>query len=97
LVFASLVVAVMSSPLGAQSRRPVELGMDATATFGLGDQSSVSLVLPAALFRAGWFLDDRWSIEPAVGFSWNKVEGVSGVFTYDVEVERCIISSRFSR
>ena len=74
------------SVAGAQGR-PLELGVDAGAVFGLGDESSVNITLPATRARVGFFLEDpRWSVEPALGLSYAKVEGQDGVFTYDVEL-----------
>ena len=73
---------------GPSNTNLMEFGIDAGATFGLGDQSSVQITLPAARFRAGFFLpgDSRWSIEPATFLSWTKVEDADGLFVYDVEV-----------
>ena len=69
--------------------RSVELGLDAGAVFGLGSQSSIHFDLPATRARFGFFLpkDGRWSIEPAVGLSYNKVEDEGdGVLRYNLEV-----------
>jgi len=71
----------------ASAQRTLELGIDAGAIFGLGDESSVTVTLPASRFRAGFFLaNPQWSLEPAAGLSYNKVEGEDGIFTYDVEI-----------
>jgi hypothetical protein len=71
----------------ASAQRAVELGIDVGAIFGLGDESSVTFTLPASRFRAGFFLaNPKWSLEPAAGFSYNKVEGEDGIFTYDLEI-----------
>lgn len=83
-----------SAPLGAQNptavaqpTRTQEFGLDAGATIGLGDQSSVSIALPASRARVGFFLsaDTRWSLEPAVGLNYRKVEGSDGSLNYDLE------------
>lgn len=65
-----------------------EFGIDAGATIGLGDQSSVSLALPAARARIGFFLSDasRWSIEPAGALAYTKVQDGPGVFQYNLEL-----------
>jgi hypothetical protein len=85
-VVLAIGVVVAAAPVMAQSS-VWELGLDAGATFGLGDVSSIQIRVPASRFRAGCFLSDgRWSIEPAFGLGYNKVEDVDGVFTYDVEV-----------
>ena len=71
----------------ASAQRTLELGIDAGVIFGLGDESSVTFTLPASRFRAGFFLaNPQWSLEPAAGLSYNKVEGEDGIFTYDVEL-----------
>jgi hypothetical protein len=94
VVIATLVglLATAASIASAQRRTsttPTELefGIDAGATFGLGDVSSVQLTLPASRFRVGFFLpNSRWSIEPATFLSWTKVEDADGVFVYDLEL-----------
>ena len=84
-VAAVMALVVMASS-AASAQRTVELGLDAGATFGLGDQSSVSISLPASRARAGFFQPgSAWSLEPAVGLSFAKVEGVEGVLFYEVE------------
>ena len=84
LIVAALTMAA-ASPAAAQRR--VELGVDAGAGFGLGDQSSVGITVPGSRFRVGFFeFGKRFSIEPALGFSYDKVEGSAGVFTYNLEL-----------
>ena len=87
--------AALAAPLAAQSTTAVaqptrtqEFGLDAGATIGLGDQSSVQIGLPASRARVGFFLsaDTRWSIEPAVGLNYSKVEGSDGSLNYDLEL-----------
>ncbi len=68
--------------------RSTELGLDAGAVFGLGSQSSINVDLPATRARLGFFLpkDGRWSLEPALGLSYSKVEDEGdGVLVYNVE------------
>lgn len=80
-----LALALAAAPAGAQRR--MELGVDAGLVFGLGDQSSISLNLPGSRLRAGFFTPgSNISIEPAVGFGYDKVEGQDGIFTYDLEL-----------
>jgi hypothetical protein len=71
----------------AQVPNTIEIGADAGATFGLGDVSSVNITLPAQRARVGFFLnnDSRVSIEPAVGFGYNKSEGQPGQTNYLLE------------
>ena len=67
--------------------RTVELGIDAGAVFGLGDESSISITLPAARARLGVVLTNntRWSLEPAALLSFTKVEGADAVLLYNLE------------
>jgi hypothetical protein len=87
--------AALAHPAAAQSptavtqpSRTQEFGLDAGATIGLGSQSSVAITVPASRARVGFFLtnDSRWSIEPAVGLNFQKVEGSDGALFYDLEV-----------
>jgi hypothetical protein len=89
LVSLALTLA-LGSPVLAQGPRlgsPKEIGLDAGVVVGLGDQSSVNIDVPAARARLGFFLpnDSRWSIEPALGLSYNKVEDADGVLAYNLE------------
>ena len=84
--YIALVLALaVATPAAAQNR--LELGVDAGAMFGLGDQSSVNINLPGSRFRVGFFRPgSQISIEPAAGFGYNKVEGQDGIFTYDLQL-----------
>ena len=71
----------------AEAQRRLEFGSDIGIVFGLGDQSSINLNFPASRFRVGIFQPgSRISVEPALGFSYDKVEGTSGIFRYDLEL-----------
>jgi hypothetical protein len=67
--------------------RTLELGLDAGAVIALGDQSSVTIDVPAARARVGFFLtnNSRWSLEPAVGLSFIKVEDADASLRYNLE------------
>jgi hypothetical protein len=94
-VAAALVAVALVAPAAraqnaaaiAQTPNTIEIGADAGATFGLGDVSSVNITLPAQRARVGFFLnnDSRVSIEPAVGFGYNKTEGQPGQTNYSLE------------
>jgi hypothetical protein len=77
-----------TAPLAAQGvGRAAELGIDAAAVFGLGSQSSIDINLPTSRFRIGFYTPgSHFSIEPALGLGYTKVEGVDGVFLYDLEL-----------
>jgi hypothetical protein len=81
-------LAVAQGPTVTNPPYTQEFGIDAGAIVGLGDRSSVRLTLPAARFRAGFFLnnDSRWSVEPAAGFAYNKVEDVPYTLDYNLEL-----------
>jgi hypothetical protein len=78
---------VAQGPTVTNPPRTIELGLDAGAVIGLGDQSSIALDVPAARARAGFFLsqNSRWSIEPAAGLSYVKVEESDGFLRYNLE------------
>jgi hypothetical protein len=87
--------ALLAAPLAAQTPNAVtqptrtqEFGLDAGLNIGLGDQSSVSFALPASRARVGFFLtnDTRWSIEPAIGLNYLKVEDSDGNLNYELEL-----------
>jgi hypothetical protein len=88
LVFAFLAVAFSAAAQAAPAAsRRVELGLDGGAVFGLGDRSSVSITVPGSRFRIGFFSPaSHFSIEPAAGFSYDKVKDTDGVFTYTLEL-----------
>ena len=73
---------------GPAQTNTIEFGIDAGATFGLGDISSVQVTLPAARFRVGFLLpgNSRWSIEPAAFISMTKIESIDLITTYDLEL-----------
>ncbi|HYW50373.1 MAG TPA: hypothetical protein VE861_07200 [Gemmatimonadaceae bacterium] len=97
LVAAGIACCTMTSTAAAQptsgpqlnpAPNTQEFGLDAGAIFGLGDRSSFSVTIPAARARVGFFLnnDSRWSIEPAAGFAYSKIESVPYQFDYNLEL-----------
>jgi len=90
LAAVALALAATAAPAGAQTTQPrntKEFGLDAGLVVGLGDISSVQIALPTARARIGYFLanDSRWSLEPAVGLNYIKVEGGDGALFYNLE------------
>ena len=84
-VVALAAIVALATPAAAQTR--TELGIDAAASFGLGDQSSVGFTFPASRFRLGFFQPgSRLSIEPALGLAYTKTEGSDGFLFYDLEL-----------
>jgi hypothetical protein len=87
ILSASIAAATLLAAAPADAQRRLELGVDAGATFGLGDESSVDVNLPGSRFRVGFFQpDSRWSVEPAFGFAYSKREGTDGVLIYDLQL-----------
>jgi hypothetical protein len=77
VAFAALVGAV-SRPAAAQSvGRPFEFGLDALASFGLGNASFTRIAIPAQRLRIGYEFSDRASFEPFGGFNYLHVNGGS--------------------
>ena len=54
---------------------PREFGIDAGATFGIGDESTTSVSVPARTFRVGFYNSPTISIEPYGGLTWDNVDG----------------------
>jgi hypothetical protein len=83
------LAALAASAAGAQVTQPAgtrEYGIDAGLVVALGDQSSVQIDVPAARARVGFFRPaSRWSIEPAIGLSYLKVEEADGALFYNLE------------
>lgn len=80
----------ISSVAGAQRRAstpsssgasPVELGMDAALTFGMGAPAGASntttFELPLTQIRAGFFVSPELSIEPSFGIQYASANGAS--------------------
>jgi hypothetical protein len=77
VAFVVLASALVSSA-GAQSiGRPFEFGIDASASFGLGNSSFTTIALPAQRARIGYEFSDRASFEPFAGFNYVDVGGTS--------------------
>jgi hypothetical protein len=96
----SLLAALLAAPLAGGARaaaaqgptvtnppRTQEFGLDAGAVIGLGGQSSISIDVPTARARVGFFMSNasRWSLEPAAGLSFVKVEDTDARLFYNLE------------
>lgn len=84
-----IATAMFATPVAAQTSTgpATELGIDAGATFGLGNHSSIDFALPGSRFRMGFFQPgSRISFEPALGFGYHKVQNTDGVFSYDLQL-----------
>jgi hypothetical protein len=63
----------------ARAQRPIELGIDAGVSIGLGDNSVTVINIPAQAFRVGFFFNDNMSLEPKL--SLNTITGSGDTFT----------------
>lgn len=85
LTIAVAAIAFASLPAAAQAPRPLELGIDAGVTIGLGDNSVTEIDIPVSAFRVGFPITPRSSIEPKLRL--NVTSGSGDTFTsYRAEV-----------
>ncbi len=71
--------AVLLASTRASAQRPIELGIDAGVSIGLGDNSVTVINIPAQAFRIGFFFDDNLSLEPKIAL--NTITGSGDTFT----------------
>jgi hypothetical protein len=91
---AVLALMVVSSTAFAQRRTGAaagqgtlwELGMDAGLSFELGVPAgaakTTSLIIPVPSVRAGFFINDEWSLEPSLTYAYSKSEGTPSTSAY---------------
>ncbi len=90
LTVAAAALAFAALPAQAQRQaadapRPVEIGVDAGITIGIGDNSGTEIDIPAQALRVGFPISARSSLEPRVGLS--MVTGHGDTFTlYHLEM-----------
>lgn len=70
---------VLLASTEAKAQRPIELGIDAGVSIGLGDNSVTVINIPAQAFRVGFFFDDNMSLEPKLAL--NTITGSGDTFT----------------
>jgi hypothetical protein len=75
----ALAFVAAAATSNAQTPRPLELGIDAGVTIGLGDNSVTTVDIPAQAFRVGFPISPRSSIEPKLRIS--LVSGNGDTFT----------------
>src|SRR5437764_4044072 len=71
--------AVLLASIEARAQNPIELGIDAGVSIGLGDNSVTVINIPAQAFRVGFFFDDNLSLEPKLAL--NTITGSGDTFT----------------
>ena len=82
---AALALSVVNAGAQASGPRPLELGIDAGVSIGLGDNSVTIIGIPAQSFRVGFPISPRTSIEPKLAV--NIITGNGDTFTsYRAEV-----------
>jgi hypothetical protein len=59
----------------AQNSRPIELGIDASASFGLDSPSTTTIAIPVSDLRAGFYFSNMLSLEPSVSLTSISSEG----------------------
>jgi len=81
LIFAAAAAAIVSAGAHAQGSapRPLELGIDAGVTIGLGDDAFTTISIPAQAFRVGFPISPRTSLEPKLAV--NIITGNGDTFT----------------
>ena len=72
------LVASVASAQGT-APRPLELGIDAGVTIGLGDNSFTEIDIPVSAFRVGFPISPRTSLEPKLRI--NVITGDGDTFT----------------
>lgn len=76
---ATLALAAGTAGAQASAPRPLELGIDAGVTIGLGDNSVTEIDIPAQAFRVGFPISPRTSLEPKLRL--NILTGDGDTFT----------------
>jgi hypothetical protein len=75
-VFTTLAaLALSATSAAAQAPRPLELGIDAGVTVGLGDNSITQIDIPVSAFRVGFPISPRTSLEPKLRINITTGEG----------------------
>ncbi len=79
ITVALAALSLSASVAAAQTSNPLELGIDAGVTIGLGDNSVTVVDIPAQAFRVGFVMGPRVSIEPKLGLT--LISGDGDTFT----------------
>lgn len=81
LAIAFMAVALSAQVAAAQTSgpKPLELGVDAGVTIGIGDNSTTSISIPVGSARIGFPIGTRTSLEPK--FRLNLISGDGDTFT----------------
>jgi hypothetical protein len=72
-----MLVAALATPLVAQGREGIELGIDLELTYSTDDPSVTVLSVPSGSVRAGFPVSPNISVEPRVSLQYAHVSGTS--------------------
>jgi len=75
----AIAVLALSSPVLAQNKGTIEIGLDGNLTAGLDEPHVTTVNLPVQRLRVGYFISPRISIEPYGAFNWTHVSGADAV------------------
>ena len=74
------LLALLAVPtLAFAQKKPIELGIDAGVSLEVNDPKTTSISIPTSVFRVGFFLGERLSLEPSVSFNWAKTSDQDAV------------------
>jgi hypothetical protein len=80
ILYVCAAVAATASAAGAQQRQlPAELGVDAGVSIGFDTPRVTVVQIPEPAIRLGFYMSDRVSLEPKVGFA--SIHDDAGTFT----------------
>jgi hypothetical protein len=97
LTFAAALIAMFAQPAAAQQSTLVELGLDASFSYGFDDLHQKRLTIPVQRIRAGFFMSPEISIEPSFGLEYTGVNSSSStVFTTGIGLLYHLETSRTS-
>ena len=72
-----LFLLVLVSPLSAQGRGGVELGIDLELTYSTDDPNVTVISIPSGSLRAGFAVNPRISLEPRISYQYARASGNS--------------------
>lgn len=86
MVVSSSAFAQRRGAAGGSQSTLWELGMDAGLSFELAVPATAtkttSLIIPVPSVRAGFYINDEWSLEPSLRYAYDKSEGTPSTSRY---------------
>lgn len=83
------LLAISSTAIAQRSSRnggAIELGADAGVSFGLDDPTTRIIALPLQDFRLGYFMSNKFELEPRFSLTSLHIGGAGTLTTYKVEI-----------